>query len=199
MRLAVSRWWPSDAAASAWQDEQGAPLERRLREIAAALIVFAEQTLRDAALSAHAHHIQRKAELQDAWRKQQVEEERRRREHQARIEEARVKHLLSHARALHQAAQIREYVSSIRTLNAQAPDPMAQEELEAWAAWALAQADRIDPVVSGAYRTRPAEPVGQFVNLNPGDAAASCLLFRLRTCLTKAMHGAIDGMKTPMW
>ena len=47
-----------------------APLERRLREIAAALIVFAERTLRDAALSSHAYRVQRKAELEEARRKQ---------------------------------------------------------------------------------------------------------------------------------
>lgn len=157
MRLAVSRWWTSEAAAPSWQDEPGVPLERRLREIAAALIVFAEQTLRDAAQSAHAYRIQRKAELEEARRKRQAEGDRRRREHRARVEQARVDHLLGQAQALHQAGQIREYVRSIQALNAQAPDPMNPEELEAWSGWALAQADRIDPVVSGAYRMRPAE------------------------------------------
>jgi len=123
------------------------------------LVVFAEQTLRDAALSAHTYRIQRKAELEKARRQRQAEEERRRREEQARIEKARVDHLLGQARALEQAGQIREYVRSIHALNAQAPDPMPPEELQAWSGWALAQADRIDPVLSGAYRTRPVEPV----------------------------------------
>jgi hypothetical protein len=68
MRLNVSRWWASETPAPSWQDEPGAPLERRLREIAAALIVFAEHTLRDAALSAHAHRIERKAGLEEASR-----------------------------------------------------------------------------------------------------------------------------------
>jgi hypothetical protein len=66
MRLTVSRWWKSEALLPSWQDEPRAPLERRLREIAAALIVFAEQTLRDAALSSHTYRIQRKAELEEA-------------------------------------------------------------------------------------------------------------------------------------
>jgi hypothetical protein len=78
-----------------------------------------------------------------------------RREHLARVEKARVDHLLGQALVLQQAGQIREYVKSIQALNAQAPDPMTTEELEDWSDWALAQADRIDPVVSGAYRTRP--------------------------------------------
>jgi hypothetical protein len=159
MRLTVSRWWASEAAVPSWQDEPGVPLERRLREIAAALIVFAEQTLRDAALSSYAYRIQRKAELEEDRRKRQAEEERRRRERQARMEKARVDHLLAQAQALHQAGQIRDYVARIQALNAQAPDPMTPEELDSWSSWALAQADRIDPVVLGAYKNRPAEPV----------------------------------------
>jgi hypothetical protein len=157
MRLSISRWWQSDAAVPSWQDEAAAPLERRLREVAAAMIVFAEKTLRDAALSSHAYRIQRKAELEEERRKQQAEEERRRRERQARLEKARVDHLLGQAQALYQAGRIRDYVRKVQALNAQAPVPISSEELASWSAWALAQADRIDPVLSGAYKTRPAE------------------------------------------
>lgn len=65
-------------------------------------------------------------------------------------------HLLSQARALEQAQQIRAYVESVRRLNAIAPDPMASEDLADWSGWALAQADRIDPVISGTFKARPA-------------------------------------------
>jgi hypothetical protein len=34
---------------------------------------------------------------------------------------------------------------------------MTPEELMSWAQWALTQADRIDPVVNGSYKTRPSE------------------------------------------
>jgi hypothetical protein len=34
---------------------------------------------------------------------------------------------------------------------------MSTEELEAWSAWALEQAVRIDPVLSSAYKTGPVE------------------------------------------
>lgn len=77
--------------------------QRRLREIAAATIVFAEQAVRDSALSAHAWRVERKAELEEAERKRKAEEERRRRERIARLEKARVDHLLGQALALHQA------------------------------------------------------------------------------------------------
>ena len=39
--------------------------------------------------------------------------------------------------------------------NITAPVPMTDAELASWKEWALAQADHIDPVVSGAFRTYP--------------------------------------------
>lgn len=101
------------------------------------------------------HRIERKAELKEARRKQQAEDDRHRHERQVRLEKARVDHLLGQAQALNQAGLIRDYVQRIQALNAQAPDPMTSEELAHWSGWALAQADRIDPVASGAYKTRP--------------------------------------------
>ena len=74
------------------------------------------------------------------------------------LEKARIDHLLGQARALEQAQEIRTYVKAVQALNAETQDPMSADELASWASWALAQADRIDPVVSGAYKTRPAEP-----------------------------------------
>jgi hypothetical protein len=108
-------------------------------------------------LSAHARRIERKAGLEKARRKQQLEEERRRGERRDRLEKARVDLLLGQAQALHQAGLIRDYVRRIQALNRQAPDPMTPQELADWSGWALAQADRIDPVSSGAYKTRPPE------------------------------------------
>jgi hypothetical protein len=68
-----------------------------------------------------------------------------------------IRHLLGQAEAMHQAAQIRSYVAAIQEANKTAPQPMSEGELHSWTQWALSQADRIDPVVSGAYRTRPSE------------------------------------------
>lgn len=158
MRLGIAHRWSGEKLGPSWEDEQGKPLERKLREIAAAIIVFGEQSVRDGALHGHEWRIKRKAELEDAERKRKAEEERRRLERIAKAEKARVDHLLAQAGALHRAQQIRAYVESVRTLNATAAEPMAPEELASWTGWALAQADRIDPVISGAFRTRPAEP-----------------------------------------
>ena len=52
---------------------------------------------------------------------------------------------------------IRAFVKAVRAANATAANPLVADELETWSSWARAQADRIDPVVSGAFKTRPAE------------------------------------------
>ncbi len=157
VQLSFRRGWSGAPSGPSWQDKPGAPLERQLREVAAAAIVFAEETLRDAVAGAHAWRITRNAELEDAERKRKIEEERQRRVRQDKREQARSDHLLGQARALEQARQIRAYVDAVRCANDAAPDPMSAEELDSWSAWALEQAARIDPVLSSAYKTRPVE------------------------------------------
>src|SRR3546814_19160489 len=46
---------------------------------------------------------------------------------------------------------IRAYVDSVRSANATSDDPACEMELEVWASWALAQADRTDPVRSRKF------------------------------------------------
>jgi len=72
----------------------------------------------------------------------------------ARVEAAaaaRIQNLIDGADALERAARIRRYVATVRDqLNARA-EPAPEEAIEAWATWALAEADRIDPVISGEF------------------------------------------------
>ena len=113
--------------------------------------------MRETAVRLRALRVDRKAALEDAERKRR-EEERRRRELEAKREQARIDHLLGQASALSRAEQIRAYVAAVRALNSTAPEPMTPTALDEWCGWALAQADRIDPVHSGAYKTRPGAP-----------------------------------------
>lgn len=157
LRLAISRHWYDETAAQVWEDRKGVRLERQLRTIAAAIIVFGEETLRDTAARAHACRLELRAELIEEEKKRKAEAERLRRERQAQREKARVDHLLGQADALYRAERIRAYVAAARERDARLSEPMPEEQMMAWVAWALAQADRIDPVLTGAYKTRPAE------------------------------------------
>lgn len=67
------------------------------------------------------------------------------------MEKARVERLLGDAASLRQAGDIRAYVEGVRNRCAEEGGPAASDDLEAWAAWALAQAERIDPVRSGRF------------------------------------------------
>ena len=64
---------------------------------------------------------------------------------------ARLGALLGGAGALEQAAQIRRYVAAVRTACSEKPELGAGNLVDRWADWALAEADAIDPVISGKF------------------------------------------------
>ena len=70
-----------------------------------------------------------------------------------RLEKARVGRLLAQAKSLREAEEIRAYVSAVRERQATLDDPLSATGFQQWADWALSQADRIDPVLSGSFRT----------------------------------------------
>ncbi len=157
MRVSISSWRGHEASRS-WQDSEGDRVEKHLREIAVGLIVAGEQQHRDALVRHREWLIQYKKELEERERQRKIEEERKRRERLEKLEKRRVDHLLGQAEAMHKATQIRAYVAAIWEANKTAPEPMSADEINSWVQWALSQADRIDPVVNGSYKTRPTEP-----------------------------------------
>lgn len=155
MRLRISGYKIPEEIRQIWDDADGDKIESHLPEIAAELIVAGEVFYRARQIHRHEWMIERKAELEKKERERIREEARQAEARRIKLEQARIDHLLGHASALKQAADIRTYVEAIRQANTSAPDPMSEAKLRAWEAWALAQADRIDPVKSGAYKTFP--------------------------------------------
>jgi hypothetical protein len=80
------------------------------------------------------------------------------------LEQARIDRLLKDAYDLRTANYIREYVAAVQSAIAARNVP-ATPKLREWVLWALAQAERIDPVTSDAFltvidaleQTRPAQ------------------------------------------
>ena len=110
--------------------------------------------------SAHHHRewvIERKAELVEEQRRKEEERRRLEREQRERVEKARVDRLLSQARALKEAEEIRAYVAAVQKLQATLDNPLSETEMEQWVDWSLKQANRIDPVLNGRYRTVPGD------------------------------------------
>jgi hypothetical protein len=155
MRLRVSGYKLPEDIRQIWDDVDGDKIENHLPEIAAELIVAGEVFYRATKLHRHQWRVERKAELEQKELERIEEEARQAEERRIRNEQARIDHLLAQAGALKQATEIRAYVQAILEANNSAPDPMNEEELRSWEEWALAQADRIDPVKSGAYKTFP--------------------------------------------
>ena len=130
----------------AWQyDEQG-KVETRITEIAIQIILTAELQYREGTMRSHEWRVQRKAELEEEEREKKRQVERAERERQKRLEQARIDRLLKSAAAFQQAGAIRKYVEAIRATQTD-NSACSRKELERWSQLALAEADRIDPVV----------------------------------------------------
>ena len=134
-----------------WVDQPGDRVESHLAEVVTNLIVLGEMRYRLGEQHRSKWMVGRKADLIEEARQRREEEARQAREKRIRAEKARVNRLLGEAAALRQARDIRAYVAEVRALSAGSGTQVAPAELDAWSAWALAQAARIDPVQSGAY------------------------------------------------
>lgn len=154
IRLSLLSWKCSSNDILFWEDSDKSHLEKYLREIAAAIIASGEEYYRRSMLHSHQCRIKRKADLEEEERQRKIEEERRQREHEERMQQERIDFLLSQAGNMHKANQIRAYVAAVGEANKVALEPMSQEEFISWKKWALAQADQIDPIVSGTYKSR---------------------------------------------
>lgn len=145
--LAISAYNAPNDVVLTWQDETDAPLEKRMTEIFVGMALYAEKSLRKRQRELEEWERQRQAEAEEAARRQRLEAERKEKERLAAIEQAKINALLSGADALRRAEEIRSYVSAVLARTSSGPD---QDDIARWAQWALEQADRIDPVVSGA-------------------------------------------------
>ena len=133
-----------------WQDDDGSKLEARMTEIAVELILTAELQYREGAIHRYQWRIKRKAELEENERQRKIEAERAESARQRRIEQARIDRLLKDAAAFQQANEIRRYVEALRSVQA-SKELSSSEEFDQWSEWALVQADRIDPAISGKF------------------------------------------------
>lgn len=105
-------------------------------------------------------------ERENEARQRKEEAERCKREHQAKLEKARIKGLLGQASALPQASDIRVFVEMVIAAYISETDPLLPRKVNAWAAWALAEADRIDPIRSGQILNQMKEEAEQ---TNPSE------------------------------
>lgn len=89
-----------------------------------------------------------------------------------RLEQARIDRLLDEAATLRRASDIRAYVHAVRQATAGEGRVASTKEVERWAEWALAEANRIDPVRNRGFlesHDRSFSPVGSEDGFRPSE------------------------------
>lgn len=155
LRLQISSWTGANDTWKSWEDGDDIAVEGQLNDIVVELIVAGEMKYRELTQHRYQWLLECKAEREKEARRRKDEEERLERERQTKIQKERVDRLLSDALALRQAADIRSYVAAVLAhANGLASYPLPPEKVETWATWALAEADRLDPIRSGRFLDR---------------------------------------------
>lgn len=155
LRLAITEGYQREEERAAWQDSADGPLERLMAEIAVEIVTAAELKYREGCVRQFEWRVKRKAEREEELRQRQLELVRQERERQQRLEQARIDRLLDEAATLRRATEIRAYVHAVKQATTGEGIGATTEEVERWAQWALAEADRIDPVRNGRFLETP--------------------------------------------
>jgi hypothetical protein len=151
LRLSLKTSQNGGAGHTLAEDSDEGPIEGRLRQVVVNLIVKGEENYRASLLESHKWALELRHERIEEARKARAEAERKERERIAALEKARVDRLLAEAQALQRAREIRAYVGEVKALGPSLDPPVPEDALLAWEQWAMAQADRIDPVLSRRF------------------------------------------------
>jgi hypothetical protein len=155
LRLAFGTSRNRANASKYWEDTDQSRLEDQLTEVAVEILVSAELSYRNGLVRNREWIIERKSEAEAELKRRKDEAERKARELQEKLARERVGRLLSQAKALNRADQIRTYVEAARSRVNQMP--IVQSDFDKWALWALQEADQIDPLKNGTI----AQAIGQ--------------------------------------
>lgn len=144
LRLAIeSTMDPPPGTGKEWQDTDRAALEAVISEAVVSILVFAEAHYRGGELYRHRRLVERKLEQEEAIRKAKELAEQQKREAELKRQQERRQRLFVQTRNWKQAADVREFVAAALQ---HADARRYPEVLEAWARWALAEANALDPL-----------------------------------------------------
>lgn len=152
LKLTIGGSQPAEGYQGIWQDSDGAKLEGFLTEIAIEIVLAGEAEHR---AGEHRHHtwlLKRRVELEAQARKRLEEAERKARERRLAEEKARRELLFGQAQAWRTAADIRGFVAEVLR---EATSDDSSSDIHEWAAWALTEADALDPVKAKTLRVAP--------------------------------------------
>lgn len=130
-----------------WIDDDEQPLEAQLSAIAAEIIVTGELQYREHEVWVYENAVRRREELKQEAIRREAELEKAERERIIKLETARLKRLTDSAENHHRAKTIRAFVASVIDASDGSIDP---ERMQHWKEWALLQAEKLDPIATGA-------------------------------------------------
>ena len=139
-----------------WDDPPEGRLEALITDVAVDLVVLVEEQFLAGRIRRHEWRLKHREDCIEKVRLARLEAERKERERREALEQARIDRLLHDADQLQKAQLIRQYVAEVGRHLEAAPHPSA-DAFKEWSGWALAQADRIDPVRNGSFLERIAD------------------------------------------
>lgn len=145
MKLKATGWPHINGVPSEWADGDTQFLENRIVEIARDLLVMGELTYRTAAHEQYDWRVKRKHELEAEAREAHARMEQEENKRRLRQEEKQQKWLLSQATNRRQADEIRALVHALDAKHRGSPEVLCDEAYRNWRAWALTQAESLDP------------------------------------------------------
>lgn len=144
----VAECWPLPVGIpTRWQDGNALPIEKQILEIARDLLVMAEMAYRVRAVQQYTRCVERKESFERKACEERARQEREAVEHQVRQEAARRRRLMRQAANLRKADEVRELIVAMDNRLSASSDTIETQVYGEWRAWALEQADLLDPRV----------------------------------------------------
>jgi len=150
-KLEINVTWPQLSADLApiptnWTDRKDSRLEDQLTDIAVGLLIAGEWAYRSGCIRQRNWLIGRKQEVEQRLRREQEERDHIDRARQLKAERDRRNKLFAEAAAWRKASEFRNFVNAVASTQQAGGADEAQTEFMEWSTWALAEADRIDPL-----------------------------------------------------
>ncbi|HEY0218895.1 MAG TPA: hypothetical protein VGC26_03875 [Afipia sp.] len=146
LKLAIIDGFQATKERVSWQDNEGSGIEAQLGEIATEIVVTGELQYREHMQWRYETTLKHREELRQQAIRRKLEEEKAERDRLLKLEAERLRRLVEGAADHRKANDIRNFVTSVMT---EAAAKGNDERVQRWKEWALAQADKIDPVATG--------------------------------------------------
>lgn len=141
-----------------WEDHRDTPIEDSLQDIVVGLVVAGEMQYRVGESYRHARAVEHRAELIEAARKREEDARKAEQDRLRRLERARMEKLFEDSMSLRLANDLRAYIDAVQKANGESSNPVSENEMAQWVAWASAQAERIDPVLNKSFLQQVEDP-----------------------------------------